>query len=216
MEYSILGKVILWALVGIGAYLTKRMYDQEYAENKERIRRDDLKKSFENQQTREDHTLFSEDEFWDWVESASDRAKHSYTNFVNIMGEYIGRLSPDEIVHFDNLLIHLHTKYLTHELMAASQIIFKNEGMWEVLHNAMMMHGPVFFKNAGQNPNLLLNREVTEIDAITLSDYCAKHYLEKTGVLIPAPRQQKLEPSGEPVPNNQLPQKFPGLWEAFM
>jgi hypothetical protein len=79
-----------------------------------------------------------------------------------------------------------------------------------------MSKGRVFYKNACINPNLIIGKELNEINNVNLFDTISEIYRRKTDFLIPLPIQdEEFEIKGEKWSERELPSKYSELWNSF-
>ncbi len=208
--YVLLGVLILSA---VGKHLIKKGEEQIDIERQ----KDDYTRMVKSQKDREINTSFDEDEFWDILEGVINRSGKSYRNFLGLFKDKVRILSEEELITLDNLLLKLYRENLTHDLYAASTIIFKSEDLINsyLLMNVFMTKGRVFFKQACKSPELVLGKSFEDVDGRLINDVLSELYFAKTKELMPIPVEEEWDIPGEKWKFRDLPDKYPELWAAF-
>lgn len=197
---------------------SKREQREEIA-LQEQLRKDELQRLIETRGERGLLERYPEDEFWSLIERATQRAKPGYTFQLGVLRDLLSAKSPDDLLRLDNLYHHLIEEYITHDVTAAAAIIFKDGSIptASLLMNLFMMQGEVFFKNACQNPSLVVGKRIEHIEGRGIDDLLADLYYRKTNHFIPLFPESNapLEITGEPWKERDLPSRYPELWNAF-
>jgi len=181
--------------------------------------RKEMAEKVRNRKVREDLNEFSEEEFWNLIDKARSRSGENYKHHLGLLSDWLFKLSTDEILHIDNLITRLYEERISHELQAATYIIFKSADIHSihVLMTVFLLRGQAFFNQACMNPNLIIGKDVTDIDGRTLFDITADVYFRQTDELIPIPEEkdEQVELRGEKWTEQELPTKFSELWMHF-
>lgn len=215
MEYPIF-LVLIIAIAVIRHFLQKETDKQDMVDDHIR-QKQEFTEVIQTQKDRENNDLFDEDRFWEIIESVSARSGTHYRNFLGLFKDKISSLSPDELIEMDNLLLKFYRDNLTQELCAAGAIVFKSEniGSAYLLMNVFIIKGRVFFKQACKSAELIIGKEITEVDGRLFNDVLAEVYFGKTKELMPIPAEEHWEIPGERWQFRDLPTKFPELWNSF-
>lgn len=205
----ILSKVIHHFIVNRENKKSDEMMDHE--------RKLHAKKLIEERVERTDFSEIEESEFWEMMDEIQSRSKSSFKNSMGVFKDLIKKYSPEELIRLDNLLSRLFMENVNQDIYAASRIIFKTSdiGATLLLMNLLMTRGEVFFKQACNNPNLIIGKEFTDIDGRVFQDVISQVYSSKTLNLIPEviyPEDYRFEIPGQECTDKELPSKYEELW----
>lgn len=215
-------KIFIWVFIVLAViiinYYRNKKTDVEFELKQKQNRKDILKYQIENREIRTDFEEFDEDEFWNLIDKSSENCRGSYKNQLGLLMDYFRKYESNEIIRLDNLVNRLYRDFINQDLLAASYIIFKTSDISAtyLLMSVFMSKGRVFYKNACINPNLIIGKELNEINNITLPDTIAEIYKRKTDFLIPLPIQdEEFEIKGDKWSERELPSKYSELWNSF-
>jgi len=220
-EYYFPGSIALlfFLVLTIVRHVRSKSEQNELDVYQDDVRKSELQNLLENREDREILEPYSEEEFWALIDKVTERAKPGYTFQLGVLRDRLSQMSPDDLVRVDNLYQKLIFENISHDLTAAAAIIFKRGDLPTavLLMNLFIMQGEVFFKNACQNPTLLIGKQIANLEARGLDDIISDLYLRKTGKLIPlSPEpEEPLVLSGEPWKERELPSKYAELWQTF-
>lgn len=211
--------IVVLVIVALFRFLNAagtKSQDEHYLDE---IRKENLKRLLETREERTDLEEFDEEEFWKIIDTVQRRAKDGYTFHLGIFRDVLSQKEPAELIKLDNLYHRLMLENLSHDLTAASTLLFKSTSLefTFVLMNLSIFRGEVFFKNACHNPNLIIGKSFSHIETRTIEDLISDVYTRKTRRLIPT-RPEPAEPfemPGEPWQEKDLPSRYPELWDAF-
>lgn len=201
----------------IHGYLTNRE-NKKSDEMMNYQRKLQAKKLYEEREERTDLSEMAEEEFWEIMDAVHKRSKKSFKNSIGVFNDLIKKYSPEELIQLDNLLIRLFKENVNQDIYAASRIIFHVDdlGATLVLMNLLMTRGEVFFKQACQNPNLIIGKEFTDIEGRVFQNVVADRYFSETLKLIPEivldENEEPLEIPGEKWTEKDLPTRYQELW----
>lgn len=216
-----MGGLILGLLVALIIHLVRNHYaqkeHQEFVEDAVEKGRKELAEKIANRKEREDLSEYNEEAFWKMIDDARSRSGENYKHHMGLLSDRFFKLSGEEIIQMDNLVLRLYADRISYELQAATAIIFKTTDVASVyvLMTVFMLRGQVFFNQACLNPNLIIGKEVTDIDGRNVLDLLADVYLRKTTELIPTPEEKEIQFRGEKWTEKELPSKFSELWMHF-
>ncbi len=213
----------VFAIIIIGIQVYRHMRNREQKSEidayNDRVRKDELQRILETREERTEFENFPEAKFWSLIDEATQRAKKGYSFQLGILRDIFSRLTPNELIQLDNLYHSLVADNFSHDISAASAIIFKSTApdAIEVLINIFILRGEIFFRNACHNPDLIIGKEVNSLNGVTISSIIGDLYFRKAGNLIPmyAGKMNPDEISGETWEERDLPTRYRQLWEAF-
>lgn len=216
-----MGGLILGLLVALIIHLVRNHYaqkeHQEFVEDAVEKGRKELAEKIANRKERDDLSEYNEEAFWKMIDDARSRSGENYKHQLGLLSDRFFKLSGEEMIQLDNLVLRLYADRISYELQAATAIIFKTTDVASVyvLMTVFMLRGQVFFNQACLNPNLIIGKEVTDIDGRNVLDLLADVYLRKTTELIPTPEEKEIQFRGEKWTEKELPSKFSELWMHF-
>ncbi|MBI1288755.1 MAG: DUF4240 domain-containing protein [Flavobacteriales bacterium] len=216
MEGLLLGLVVAVVVHLIRNHYTKKEQEELVTDAVETGRKE-LAEKIANRKVREDLSEYDEEAFWEIVDDARKRSGENYKNHLGLLNDRFFKLSSEELIHLDNLLTRLFDERISYELQAATYIIFKAADLHAiyVLMTVFLLRGRVFFNQACLNPNLIIGKEVAEIDGRSIFDLTSDIYLRQTDELIPLPEEKEITFKGEKWTERELPSKFSELWMHF-
>ncbi|SFS81468.1 DUF4240 domain-containing protein [Lutibacter maritimus] len=217
MEGIFIGLTFILLLKLYNYYRNKKT-DEEFKLHQEYNRKYNLKVQLETREIRENFNEFDEDIFWDLIDKSSKKSRGSYKNQLGLLKDYFRKLEREELIELDNLVNRLYRDFINQDLLATSLIMFKTSEIRAtyLLMSIFMTRGRVFFKNACLNPNLIIGKELKEIDDLIIPDLISDIYLGKTDMLIPLPDEiEDFKIKGEKWTEKELPSKYSELWMAF-
>ncbi len=215
-EYGFL-VVALIAAIAIVRYFLTTTNDQEVEKSLEERRKTELKDLIENREERLDKSEFDEATFWNLIDQIRERSGDNYFNGLGLFKDFFSKYDQEDLIKLDNLIARLFRENISHEIHAASTIIFKSSEfpLAFVLMNIFMLRGQVFFKQACQNPELIIGKSIEDADKRLFHDVIAELYTAKTRKLIPIPQEEEYEIKGTPWKEKELPSRFNKLWMEF-
>lgn len=206
-------------LLAIAIY---KIVDEIKGENKlfnvrEKQRKQQLKEDLENWKFRTDFKEYDEAEFWNLIDFTRKKSKGSYKNQMGLIRDKLKKMSAEEIIKLDNLVISLTKKAFTWDLYAASYIIYKSQNTETLYHliSLLISRGQYVFNNCIVNPNIIINHPIKDVIDITFSDLLGDIYYLKSKKIIPKIKDLEFQLNGEEWDENEIPGKYPELWEAF-
>jgi hypothetical protein len=167
-------------------------------------------------------TQMDKTQFWQLIE-ASRNKKRDCDKQTAKLEKLLGKLSPEEIVEFDNIFSSLLIESYLWDLWAVAYIVgggCSDDG-FEYFRRWLIAQGQDYFENALRNPERaadVLNDDDCFCEEI---GYVANHvYEQKTGKPLHEALQFKRhdypdKPSGEPWSEEDLETLYPALWEKF-
>ena len=207
------------AIAGVITYLAQKKDDKTFEEHREEVRKEDFKRLVTQIEDREDLSEYDENDFWELVDKINDRSNENQHNFLGVFKDLIFQFPPEKLVQLDNLILGLYKRHLTYEVTGATWIVFKQSDIMLsfLMMNLMMIKGPVFFKNACLNPDLLIGKSFDGIDGRIFNGIIEEVYFLKENQYIPSHPTDlsSFKPHGNPWKQNQLPSRFPKLWAEF-
>lgn len=200
-------------------YLQELKVSKESDEKMNQNRKNEIKKLLENRKVRTNNQIFDEDEFWEIVTEIRIKSKNSYKVFIDLFKDKLLNFDPNKLIEIDNLLINFYQKYLTKEIIGASQIIFKSTDInyTFLLMNYLISKNQVVFKNTCINEELIDKLKIENLVFTTMNDIIGDCYYLSTRELIPKPN---IENSSTKYPQKfyeeeDLPNIFPNLWMEY-
>lgn len=192
--------------------------NREVSEYYETKRKENIKKLYEGRLKRELLELFDADEFWGIIDESKNRSKESYKNQLGLLKDKFHKLTPEQLLKIDNLIIKLVKEAFTWELYGASTIIFKGSDTtrFHVFLSWLISRGEIIYNNALVNKNIILNQKFIDIDGRTISDIISEVYYKKTRTFIPIPDTCDINLQGEEWQEKDLPGRFSEIWDQFM
>lgn len=216
---STISILLLIGALAYGVYkgLIEFKEEKETYESIEKQRKEELKELIESRRDREISEEYSEDLFWELIEKINKRAKNNYKNNLGILKDFLNKFSPEDLIKLDNLLLRFYRGALSHDLTAASTIIFKTQDIQAtyLLMNVFILRGETFFNQAILNPNFIIGKEVQDVDGVIINDIIDELYFLKTKELIPLNDTKDIEIKGNPWKEKELPSRYPELWSTF-
>jgi len=183
----------------------------------ENKRKKELKYLFENWEKRENQNIADESEFWELISTTKERSKGNYKNQLGLLKDKFNTMSEDEILELDNLLFELYKKGYNWELFGVSSIIHKDRNSNHLFHliSWIISRGESFYFDSLINVNLILKEEFVGMDDQLITDVLAESYYHKTKKLIPESNTDDFQLNGEEWSNNELPKRFPKIWDKY-
>jgi hypothetical protein len=163
--------ITLLAMFAYGMYIRLFPHKTEEAAFMEEQRKKELTRIVTERKDREITDCTDEEKFWELIESTHSRGKKAYLSKLRVLRDKLSnQFSPDDLIRFDNRYQQLIEEYINQDLVAASTIIFgeRNVGLAILLMNIFMFEGEIFFKNACQNPNLIIGKEIERVEMQTI------------------------------------------------
>jgi len=207
---------------GLVAYYQRKDREEQmeyFQEHQEIERKNKLKDLIENRETRTSTAEFNENEFWELIDRIRDRSGDNYANHLGLFKDFLDKYTPEQLIELDTLANRLFTEYINTDLRGAATIIFKNSELsfTYLLMGIFLSRGEVFFKQACGNPDLIIGKQIDQIDGRIITDIIADIYLIKSGKLMPymPESDEEIKIEGEPWTERDLPSRFSKLWEAY-
>lgn len=220
MDNSWYAIIFFWILVicyRIYKNQSQKEEDQEFENRQAETFKNFQRQIIENQEEREDFEQFNEDEFWEIVDAVRKKSRDSYKNYNGLLKDQLMKLEPDQLVHLDNLIQNFFIDRYSHDLFAASYILFKRADieMVNFLMSYLISKGRVFFKQASLDINLLVGKEIKIDDPRSILDVIQEVFVYKTGTLMPYIKMDQIEIKGESWEQKELPSRYSEFWNAF-
>ncbi len=200
-------------------YIYDNKISKEADEKMNQNRKNEIKKLIKNREERTNDNIFEEKVFWEIIETISLKSKNSYKNFIGLLKDKLVTINSEELIEIDNLILDMYKKYLTKEIIGASQIIFKSTDIHFtfLLMNYLISKNQVIFKNTCLNIELIDKIKIENLIPITINDLIEDCYLILNNKLIPKSDVKKnyFENIEKLYSEKELPDVFPKLWMEF-
>jgi hypothetical protein len=216
---------VLGMLIGLLFAIGRYFYTQKGNREADVIRN----KTFQNEVKRlynerkkinyDDIKSISENDFWEIIDGINKRSKGSYKNFLGLLKDHLLREDKNKILDIYGRFLSIITKTNNYPLLGAFNIIsssidFKD---FEIFASWLISKGQILFNNCIHNPELIRNIEIKEIIHLSIFDIMAECYETRFLEIIPEIVDFEIqEPEGEELRPEQLPDRFPQLWEKFI
>ncbi len=165
--------------------------------------------------------LMSAEEFWDLIGHSYSAASGNYSLQQDELRTLLRRLTPINLLRFDNTFRHFHGEAYHWNLWGAVYTIHGGcfEDSFADFRSWLVAQGKEFYFSTLENPESLVLQEpeVIDIDWSGLSDIAKQVYHEKTGKKMQSTFQENKELKGEEWEefSNDLRDRFPKLWVKY-
>ena len=217
---GILG-LLIGFVVAIGRYFYMQKGDREADVIRNKTFQNEIKKRIKERKKikLEDVQSISENKLWEIIEVIKKRSKESYKNFLGLLKDHLLKQDQDKILGVFGRCLQVIVRTNNYQLLGAFNVIssavdFKD---FDIFSNWLMSRGEVIFNNSINNPELISNIEIKDLVYETILGVIAECYEIRFQEIIPDIIDFEVqEPEGEELEAEQLPDKFPRLWEKFI
>jgi hypothetical protein len=162
--------------------------------------------------------LMDEDQFWSIIQTAKDNSYGDYEQQQEELADELRKLTPNDIILFENRFRHFRGQANTWELWGAIYIIHGGCGddSFNDFREWVIGQGRDFYYKTINNPETLVDVETSKIEDVEwegLGYIPATVFEELNGQEMPYPYQEKLETTGNEwdEEGDDLKQMFPRL-----
>lgn len=167
--------------------------------------------------------------FWEILEQSKEERK-DYINQIQILIEKLSKLDEKQIIGFEFTLRSIIAESAHYNIMAATKIIndFASDDNFLYLRCRLIAEGKDVYYNAIENPETLANPQIQEIEfggeeMLSVADQAfIKKFGENTEKELPRDiafdylnYDEGEEIKGEDWKEDELPLKYPKLWERY-
>jgi len=165
--------------------------------------------------------LMPEDQFWALIQSTYDKASGNFETQQDEMTQALRKLSPQDIIHFDNRFRELRGKAYHWQLWAAIYIIHGgcSDDSFIDFRDWVISQGREFYDKTITNPETLveLDTEKIEVDWEGMGYVASTVFEELTGEEIASEFRENQDIKGIEwnEENDDLKEMFPELWAKY-
>ena len=155
--------------------------------------------------------------FWRLIEEAKSESHGDLDEQVDVLRHKLEKLAAEEILRFQNILDEQMAAANRWDLWGAAYIInggCSDDG-FTYFRGWLIAQGQRIFEAALHDPESLAEVAEAEGECEAILSVPAEAYESKVGSEMPEREARATEPAGDEWTEEELPELYPRLWEAF-
>jgi site-specific recombinase XerC len=213
--------LVIGGLIGLGYSIYQFVQNRQASEQIQKNYRFELKKLVKEREVVniDEVNKIPEDVFWEKIHTVNKRSKDSYKNFIGLLKDHLQKLNDNELLEYYCCYLRIINRANNHKLISAFQII-NHAALFNEYHafvSWLVSRGQIAFNNAINNPDLIRNIEIKDLNDITIEDLFMETYTIKSRKLMPELQGLEVgETIGDEIDFKDAPDIFPGLWDKYI